>query len=41
MYEDRIDIELIQTALLAGQIDVEDYMLAIYWQWANHQDWEH
>jgi len=30
------DIDLIQKALLAGQIKVEAYALAIYWQWANH-----
>jgi len=39
MYED-IDIDLIQIALLAGQIEVEDYMLAICWLWANHQNYD-
>ena len=40
MYED-VDIDLIQTALLAGQIEVEDYLLAICWLSANHQDYDH
>lgn len=29
--------DLIHIALLAGQIEVEDYMLAICWLSANHQ----
>jgi len=38
MYQNRPDIQLIQIALLAGQITTEAYMLAIFWQWANHQE---
>ena len=37
MLEDT-DLDLFQKALLAGQIEVEDYMLAICWLSANHHE---
>ena len=40
MLED-LDRDLIQIAFLAGQIEAEAYMLAIYWLWANHQVYGH
>jgi len=36
-----IDLDLFQKALLAGQIEVVDYLLAICWLSANHQHKEH
>lgn len=35
------DLDLLRGAMLAGQIDVEEYLLAIAWLSANHLSGSH